>query len=28
LPLPDYVRADLEGDQKANSATALQEYEV
>ena len=28
LPLPDYIRTDLEADQKANSATALQEYEL
>ena len=28
LPLLEYMRADLEEDRKANSATALQEYEV
>jgi len=28
LPLPDFIRTDLEADQKANSATALQEYEL
>lgn len=28
LPIPEYIRADLEEDRKANSATALQEYEL
>ncbi|MBV9323689.1 MAG: zinc finger-like domain-containing protein [Chloroflexi bacterium] len=28
LPLLDYMRADLEADREANSATALQEYEL
>ena len=28
LPFPEYIRADLEEDREANSATALQEYEL
>jgi hypothetical protein len=28
LPLPDNVRADLEGDRQTNSGTALHEYDV
>ncbi len=28
LPLPEYIRADLQEDREANSATALQEYEL
>jgi hypothetical protein len=28
LPLPAYIRADLESDQRTNAATLLQEYEL
>ena len=28
LPLPDYIKADLESDQRSNAGTLLREYEL
>ena len=28
LPLPDYIKADLESDQRSNTGTLLREYEL